>query len=88
MGQGQGQGRGLREAAKAGLLHPGWLDHPSIHSSVGVCACLGCKEEVLQMGQDWLMRSREDKMINSYTGFLKYGSYRRILGLPCSSGKV
>ena len=45
MGQGQGQGRGLREAAKAGLLHPGWLDHPSIHSSVGVCACLGCKEE-------------------------------------------
>lgn len=38
---GQGQGReGLREATKAGLLHPGWLDHPSIHSSVGVCACL------------------------------------------------
>ena len=29
---GQGQGRGLREAAKAGLLHPGWLDHPSVHS--------------------------------------------------------
>ena len=24
----------------------------------------------------------------SFSGFLKYGSYSRILGLPCSSGKV
>ena len=86
---GWGRGRGgasEKQPKQACWAQAGWTSLPPTH--LGGLRLPGMQGGSPTMDQDWLMRSKEDEMINSSAEFLKYGSYSRILGLPCSSGRV